>query len=95
VAISGDERVKGAGSILRMPETSFNTTQAFNETFAICHVSCKSQHTCQLANIACEKRYLFIAGGKGELRQMAENRTVLFLHFYFLNITKAISLNCF
>jgi hypothetical protein len=56
VAISGDERVKGAGSILRMPETSFNTTQAFNETFEICHVACKSQHTCQLANIACEKR---------------------------------------
>ena len=41
------------------------------------------------------ERYLLIAGGKGELRQMAENRTVLFLHFYFLDITKTICLNCF
>ena len=41
------------------------------------------------------KRYLLSAGGKGELRQMAENRTVLFLHFYFLDITKTICLNCF
>jgi hypothetical protein len=41
------------------------------------------------------ERYLLIAGGKGELRQMAENRTVLLLHFYFLDITKTISLNCF
>ena len=40
-------------------------------------------------------RYLLIAGRKGELRQMAENRTVLFLHFYFLDITKTISLNWF
>ena len=30
-------------------------------------------------------RYLLIAGGKGGLRQMAENRTVLFLHFYFFS----------
>ena len=41
------------------------------------------------------ERYLLIAGRKGELRQMTENRTVLFLHFYFLDITKTIFLNCF